>query len=414
MNLPAAGFFLLLMGATFIQSEPFSICVLICLVIAICFSSLRIPRDVIRLVVPLFLIILIGLTGAAEKLSYNVLKDVWYVTKPIALLMLGYMLMLRIRDLESLIRVVLVVAAIVACWHLAAFVATPSLLQSAIPEIRKSAGAGYFIVTIAIAMAIGCWLQGLRPFQKGRVTLAVIMLLCSASLILSFSRTYWVSMVVLLLALFGVSTVRISRRVVIIFMIVSAFMAVAALALLGSEQQGIYASAVGRVAHSIDEITISDYLTDEDISRNWRGFESYKALLAYSRGSILEQVVGKGFGALVDLGIYMQLGDETFRYVPILHNGYLYLLVKTGFVGLLSYVWFLHHLQKRSRTLADQKTREGIFAGRLLSGLAWSVVFATLVIAGVFNKEALTAATLIIGAMYAVQEIRSQSCEIPS
>jgi len=181
-------------------------------------------------------------------------------------------------------------------------------------------------------------------------------------------------------------------------------MAVTALALLGSEQQGLKGSVVGRLAYSIDEIAISDYSTAENISRNWRGFESYRALLTYSQGSVLEQVGGKGFGALVDLGIQIQLGSEIFRYIPKLHNGYLYLLVKTGLIGLLLYIWFLYRLQTRASALVNQKTRQGIFAGRILSGLAWSVVFATLVVAGVFNRDALTTATLIIGALYALQE----------
>ena len=52
-------------------------------------------------------------------------------------------------------------------------------------------------------------------------------------------------------------------------------------------------------------------------------------------------IIGKGFGALVDLKFKAPLSSENIRFIPILHNGYSYILFKTGIIGLFLYLIFL-------------------------------------------------------------------------
>jgi len=412
MNLSALGLFLLLVGTVFVPPELFSFLTVVFLLIIISASSFRIPRDVIKFILPLIVIILVGLLSALRNPFYDVVKDVWYIGKPIALLMLGYMLMLRIRDVGLLVQIVLFASVIAACWHLSAFVLDPNLIRSAVPVIRQAAGPGYFLAAIAMAIAIGCLLPGARPIRFGKKTLAIILMLCGTSLVLSFSRTYWLSMAILSLAVLGALTDKLSDKRKLTLFLILLFAVV--LGMFGSEsiQYDSRMNMFGKIAHSIEEISVSDYATEEKINQNWRGYESYKAILTFTQGSALEQVIGRGLGALIDLGIHMQLSEITYRYIPILHNGYLYILVKAGLMGLLLYVWFLRRLLARARSLAkEQQPQETVFAGRMLAGLMWTFVFSTMVIAGVFNREVLHAATLIAGAFCAVQIRGAHSCE---
>ena len=61
---------------------------------------------------------------------------------------------------------------------------------------------------------------------------------------------------------------------------------------------------------------------------------------SYLTGSFLSIIIGKGFGYLLDIGFIQILADIKIRYIPFLHNGYVYILLKTGFIGLFSYLLF--------------------------------------------------------------------------
>ena len=106
-------------------------------------------------------------------------------------------------------------------------------------------------------------------------------------------------------------------------------------------------SLIGKFEHSVTEVAISDYEDMSDINLNWRGFESYRAYLTYLDGSLFEKAFGQGFGAMVDLGFDMPLGGDasiSFRYIPVIHNGYMYLLVKYGLIGVLIYLYYIFKL----------------------------------------------------------------------
>ncbi|MGC3977978.1 MAG: hypothetical protein QM751_06935 [Paludibacteraceae bacterium] len=64
------------------------------------------------------------------------------------------------------------------------------------------------------------------------------------------------------------------------------------------------------------------------------------AIDTYADGNFLELFFGKGLGQLIDLKMYIELAGTDWRYIPVLHNGYAYILVKTGIIGVLFFVIF--------------------------------------------------------------------------
>ena len=84
-----------------------------------------------------------------------------------------------------------------------------------------------------------------------------------------------------------------------------------------------------------------------------------------------------------------------FQYVPILHNGYTYLLVKTGAVGL---VLFLGQILMLWRSLNGSKA--GALDGRVVRmgrGILISTLAATVVISGPYNEGGWFSAMLLLG-----------------
>ena len=161
---------------------------------------------------------------------------------------------------------------------------------------------------------------------------------------------------------------------------------------------------VDKIMYSMRELQVSDYEDRTDINRNWRGYESYRALQTYASGSSADYLFGKGLGTSIDLGITMTLADEVFDRIPILHNGYLYLLVKTGAIGLISYLLYLLVTFIIGMQLFRLPEAEARFCGFLLVVLTIIMLETTLVIAGMFNKSWVYPATLLIGVLLGYAE----------
>jgi O-antigen ligase len=94
---------------------------------------------------------------------------------------------------------------------------------------------------------------------------------------------------------------------------------------------------------------------------------------------------GYGFGSLVDLKFVAPLNDKGMRYIPILHNGYFYILFKTGLLGLFVYFGFLIllYLQAYKKVLDTDLMAIRYF----ISAIGLYFVFTSLIITGIYNFE---------------------------
>ncbi|WP_298305132.1 O-antigen ligase family protein [Flavobacterium sp.] len=118
----------------------------------------------------------------------------------------------------------------------------------------------------------------------------------------------------------------------------------------------------------------------KDLWDHWRGYEAKQAFeLMNSNPS--SYVFGCGHGSLVNLKFFAPLsGPNTkgMKFISELHNGYPYVLYKTGIIGMLIYLGFLIRLY-----LYVYKTRT--FSAILISSIALFYFFSTLTITGVYN-----------------------------
>jgi hypothetical protein len=97
------------------------------------------------------------------------------------------------------------------------------------------------------------------------------------------------------------------------------------------------------------------------------------------QGNQLQHIAGFGFGSRVDLGLTIKLGGEPMSTIPILHNGYVMLLVKCGWIGVLLYMIFLYRL--------GIKRKSGDFyCLQFLSALVLATIVNTFSVAGLLNE----------------------------
>ena len=160
-----------------------------------------------------------------------------------------------------------------------------------------------------------------------------------------------------------------------------------------------------KFANTADEVKFRHYDSFQEISDNWRGFEAYRGLQTYDGYSSREQVMGAGLGALVDLGFSMQLTPtEAMRFIPIVHNGYTYLLVKTGVIGIVLFAIFVLQIGWLGLRMLRRTDPTRIFVGYLLLWTAIDFALTQGVITGIYNRSALAPNLILLGAA------RSQAC----
>lgn len=168
-----------------------------------------------------------------------------------------------------------------------------------------------------------------------------------------------------------------------------------------------------KFAHSLEEIMPSDYYIRGDIAKDWRGYETFHGFQSYLDGSIFNLILGHGFGKLADMKTFMLLGSEKIRYIPILHNGYIFVLLKTGIVGLILYFLYIVKFIRLGLQASRMSDSRVLFAGRIIVGLGVVFLFTTYVICGMFNKSSLFSAMVLLGSMVGfLDKNEERNCDI--
>jgi hypothetical protein len=144
----------------------FSILMLTYLFLWLIATGLRVPRDVVFLSVPIMLLILLGLINSLHNEAYNIAKDIWYVGKSLLALIIGYLIMLKIKDLRLAIKAVLLSAAFGSLYHLHHLMTHPELFRQALYEFRGDVGTLFYIVSMGIAVIAASRRYSIELFKR--------------------------------------------------------------------------------------------------------------------------------------------------------------------------------------------------------------------------------------------------------
>lgn len=344
----------------------------------------------------------------------DILKDGWYFLDPIVVLAAGYLWMRQVKSMGVLVRSVCMAGVVLATVYLASVLRhLPMLLTGSFVELRTADGAGYILFFFVPSMVFAAhrlhlkdtWLEG-RPLRT-----SAVLLLTLGALSLSFSRTYWVCFLsaVALIGWRGAGRLfRVAICLGISVVVIYAWNVVRVSPTFAVPEQS--ETMRYKFADSFQEMAISDHYAMSTINADWRGFEAYRALEMYRKGSIVHQVFGYGLGALVDLGFEMSFGRSQMEFIPILHNGYVYVLIKTGVIGLAIYIAFLGALYKRGRMHTRAGDPVTAFGAVMIEVIAVTFLLTALVITGIYNKTVLTPLVFLLGSFLFITSRYSRQC----
>ncbi len=392
---PAASIILLMIFAQIFPPgllTGMNLYLLLLLLIVWFLSEEKFDPNLLRAITPLGLIIAFGLVAGVGSEQYLYLKDAWYVSNPAVIISVGYVIYRCKPDVVRGLRAFVIGGTLVGLLYINSFAAHPDLIFQSSVIIRETIGTGYYAPALAFTILcayFGKWPEGLAlPKWLAFCCFAI----CTLAVILCFSRTMMIVAIIGVLAAAGIFARREWQRIVIIAVSGLLVIYVSNLS-VDVDSREVQHTFVGKIARSLDEISVQEYTDFKSINENWRGYETARALKLYSSGSPVEWLFGRGFGAQVDLGLAMPLGGgageqrELKRFIPILHNGYAYLLVKGGAVAILLFGYVLSWLYSVGRRIVVSETSRFLSApARVLQAVAVTLAVTTWIVSGVFNK----------------------------
>ena len=407
---PTVSIVLLLMVAALFT--PLILTVLNTMLVFLALLYLLISRDsldvrALWVVGPFFVIVLLGMATGVGANSYDYFKDIWYVLNPVLVMATGYVLFRGKPHVAFGLRAFVFAGLVVAVWQIRPYFFYPEIIFLNTETIRKSIGTGFYAPVVALLILLitaGRWRQLLRlPTWLG----VLLFILIAISVSLMFSRTAFLVGLVGIAAWAGAFAKREWLRLFLPLMVVGygAFMLQY---VIDVDSAWATRTFTGKLARAVSELTVADHTGMHAIGMNFRGYETAQALRQFENSSVLQMLFGQGFGAKVDLGVSLPLEANeagqriNVRFIGVLHNGYTYLLTKSGAVSVVAYLFALGYLYMLARPFAAQSsTSLARPVGRLLQALVVTLVVTTYVVGGVFNKLDMFPLLLLIGYLFA-------------
>jgi hypothetical protein len=380
---------------------------LVSLAIAVVLATNRtIDRRLLVIIALVFTVACLGFVMGRGVDIYEYFKDAWYIVNPVLILLTGYTLYVMKPDLGRGLRAFVIAGLLVACWQLRGYFFDPSLIELPAAQIRRIIGTGSYVPVVGLVILllfVGKWRSVLKLPNWLAVLFMIVMALAIAGV---FSRAALVVVGIGLAALVGCFGRREWWRVgmPLALLVLAGYMAQA---LVDTESDRAVESFGGKLARTLQELTVGEPVTVRDINLNFRAFETDRAMEHFVDGSYTEILFGQGFGATVDLGIMMPMhvtetGFRGIREIGVFHNGYIFLLIKVGLVGLFMYLAVLVYLYLIGRSYAARPLSDPESAvGRLFQFAVVTLAATTYFIAGVFNRADMFPVLLLTGFLLA-------------
>lgn len=373
------------MSQSQIEFAKYTVFVLTPLLIILIFSAPKLGLAVLFNIRILLILFFIGLTAGLFHLleydMYDFLRDMIYFVQAPAIIALGAYLCVRLGGVRSILRTTVICSFVITLSNLSQLLIHPEIIFQLGLETRYEYTLSNNTAVLAFAVLYYAKLQRYNLFRRHVENIFIV---ASIFLIaISFSRTYYViTAIILLLPYLKFWKLTKTTYLLSIFIVVFVLFGGKLSETKPVSERG--GTLLGKFSYSLTEITVRNLSGAEEINNNWRGYEAFLGLSKYYEGNLAELLFGQGYGAIVSPPHWLFSGD-LFSEIPVFHNGYITILLKTGIVGLFLFFFFMYRVLKMStKHLDTSTTSRGRLIGLLGKAFVFFIVFQTLVVHGVF------------------------------
>jgi len=357
----------------------------------------------------LFTLVIIGCFTVfnPENDYYFFTKDLIYFLRPIFVLLSGYYITMRLDNKRSFLNIIVLMGFYFALMHLLKIAVNFAIIPLDTNRIRTYFGRYNHVETIALVIII-CVKELPMKRSRYKIFYQVLLACLVVSFIAYFSRTMIMVVFAMSLAYYGY--LKLNEKGAVALSIMFILGSVFALFLSQYESSGDPGSGLdflGKIKNSVAE---SVSLEGVDVNskdrrklwKHWRAYEAHKVYDQVAKEGLW--LTGEGFGSTVDIGFEAKLDGEMTQHLSLTHNGFAYLYLKTGLLGLL--IYFVMTLYLYSFSYSPKKDNPVINIGNnLLVACTFYILISSFVVTGIFKPYDM--ATLLIGGAFAFKQIDS-------
>ena len=224
----------------------------------------------------------------------------------------------------------------------------------------------------------------------------------ATSIFCYLSRTNFIQLLILILAVKGFFNLNIRSIKVISFTILLTLVSYALIYNSNPKRKGTFSE---EFLYKVKIIPIEAFKTKinqedwKDFNDNFRSFENIKTVNQVFYGGTQAVISGKGIGSTVDIGRVMATNDGTkVRYFPYLHNAFSTVLLKSGILGIVIYLLSIYFILRKT----DSDNIQIINLNKLLLGSGIFLIMSSWVFMGFYLK--LDSKSILIGLLLGYRE----------
>lgn len=314
--------------------------------------------------------------------AYNFFRDIAYLLKPIIGLLVGYQLYKKCQN--KFFSTVIYTGVFLSIIHLVVVLITFVRFHAiSVNLLREYCGyhSDYEVYVLIILLF----------HKKFRINwsyknIYTFIFLVSLSSLLYLSRTNFIQLIVLYIAMKGYFVI--NKRSITVMTSLILFVVIGYTAVYQSNPQRS-GKGIEAFLYKIKNAPIEPFKTKinkddwKDFNDNYRSYENILTVKQVTSEGASGVLFGKGLGATINLGREVWTNDgEYIQYIPILHNGFATVFLKSGIFGLIFLLLFMYLLGKPKKS--DLYSVQNL--NLLLIGSAIFLIVSNWVFMGVYLK----------------------------
>lgn len=261
------------------------------------------------------------------------IRDLSFIVSPIVYMIYGNILSKKY-NLNTLLRSIVYAGLFISCLHITNILRNIGSSQFVL--MRTQFGTSSFSTIFAMIVLIAS--PNCIDWKKSSKNFAFVIMIIS--FLLYFSRT---SIIIFLASVFLIylkQNRRIDMKKVGRFFILGVAVIILGYMILPKSQTEWLIKKFTNIFNEVSVNNTSGWTYELATTRS-RGYEKYSAMENYKKYSVLNKIIGSGFGTMIHLDIALIIGGEKLDALGTMHNMYYNFLIKTGIVGVLLIIVFL-------------------------------------------------------------------------
>lgn len=377
-------FIIIILLQTYLPSFKVNVALQIVVLCLYCiFERVSISRHFLKQITPFFYLILLGFIGTIIHTykSTDIIKDISFLIKPVMGLLIGYLFYKKINNFKLFVKTIVVSGLLSAVIHLLIIKFFVDSSSGSIHELREFTRDN-FLELYALIILIYYKRETKEPLFKSKFFMWAGGVLLVISNILYFSRTMIVLGIILALTFHGYSIITKKTIRIIVGIVISIALLYTYLYSINIQRNGKGMEAFLYKVKIAPEEIFKSQVSIENKSALWDRWRAYEAKRAMylMEDNPSSYVFGTGIGSLVNLKFNAPLTEDSkgIRYISKLHNGYVFVIYKLGFIGLFIYLFIVtkwYMVIYRGRT----------FINVLISATGIVYFITSLIITGLYN-----------------------------